>query len=256
VVIVEELYFEPVKGILRVVSEETIEVFGVNSKETPAKKEEQPTKSTPKPKKVEERPNILSSLPKLDENHVSKKANVVQPPKANMPVNETILNTVQVKEGEGHEDLIRRIIEERKAKLEQKTAVSEQHVSEQKIEETPVAETVIVEEVEPEAIVEIEAVSEIPVTPTPHIDETVTPTSKSIVSENSIFTVNARKAKANSAVKGIIANINNPQPTPEVTGTVEPGKFFEELEELKKLNEKKAKNRAVKDAIEQSKTKK
>ncbi len=252
-VIVEELIFEPVKGILRVVSEEIIEISGVDAKvKKPAnKKPESTPEVTPEltpevtePKKVKE--NLLASLPKLQEQQSVA-------PKAKPPVvtaNEAQLKTVQMKEGEGHEELIKRIIEERKRKAQvSETEQVTTPVPEPEVSVTPTLE--VTETIEPE-----QPTSTPVVTATPTLDETVTPTTKKVVSENSIFVENARRKRANSAVKDIVSNMNNPQPTPEVTGTVEPGKFFDDLEELKKLNEKKAKNKAVRDAIEKSKTKK
>ena len=235
-VIVEDFYFEPVKGMLSVVSEKTIEVFGVTSDA----KKPKPTKPT-KPKKTnEDADSIVKKI--LDKQKETGNEEPVIPSvlsDAQEQASEEIITEESEVVNESEE-----IVEETPAEIiEEPTDEIEEVIEEEDTEEiTDSVQEEIIEEEEPSITIE------------------VTPTPASIVSERSIFTEGRRRELANKKVQDVLESLKNTTPsqetiTPEVTGTQEPGKFFEQLDEMKALNEKRQKNKIVKQAIDKSKKK-
>lgn len=196
-VIIEDFYFEPVKGKLNVISEHIIKVFGVSEEKQEEKQE--PTKNE----------DVKSIVKRLKERQKES--------------NEEI--TV-----EELPDLLNEEIEDLEEQIE---------------------ETIDIEDLDGQVKVE-------------EIEVTLTP---AVIAENSLIRDFKRRDDINKRVKLILDNISNassseeklsedeklepalPEVTIGITETQEPGPFFEEIDKMRELNERRKKNRAIKDAI-------
>ena len=201
-VIIEDFYFEPVKGKLDVISEHIIKVFGVPEEKQEEKQE---------PTKTEAVESIVKRL--KDRQKESNKEIAVE----ELP---DLLN-------EDSEDL-----------------------------EEQIEETIDVEDLNDQVKVK-------------EIEVTLTPV---IIAENSLIKDFKKREDVNKRVRLMLDNIGNEtssegklsedensKPIPEVTigvtETQEPGAFFEEIDKMREINERRKKNRAVRDAIRSVKDK-
>jgi hypothetical protein len=257
-VIVDEYFFEPVTGKINVVSAETIKVSGVQV-------DMEPEKETPSKKTTGKTSDGTTGKPS---DGTTKKA---------------IKEEIDASSGQSIKNIKRRISERQESKAMSPFFKTEEDIKEEKYEKRefdtiypakdvpksakpkyksvfvpPLSEKVekLDEDVEqePEEIIEENPIVVEKETPEVKAPEIVENAVKDDVTVDEVILFDKETPDVNERVRNILSSTKNPPVTPpeltvKVVETQKPGKFFEDLDAMKELNEKRKLNKKIKDVI-------